>query len=68
MAIRHNLMNFDPRFSALLKRPIKIDYNKPPPAVLKPEKSSKRKKRSQDSSEESPVQGMDNKSAILISS
>lgn len=68
IAIRHHLMNFDPRFSALLKRPVKIDYNKPPPAVLKLEKSSKQRKRSQDSSEESPIPGMDNKSTTFIHS
>jgi len=52
-------MNFDQRFSTLLKKSVKIDYDKPPPAELKLEKSSKRKKRNQDLSEESPIYGMD---------
>jgi len=51
-------MNFDQRFSTLLKKPVKIDYNKPPPTELKLEKSSKRKKRNQDLSEESPIHSM----------
>ena len=51
-------MNFDQRFATLLKRPVKIDYNKPPPAELKLEKSSKRKKRNRNLSEESPIHGM----------
>ena len=51
-------MNFDPRFSALLRIPIKIDCNKPPPAALKPDVSSKRKKGDQDfTNEESPAHG-----------
>ena len=50
-------MNFDQRFSTLLRKPVKIDYNKPPPAVLKLEKSSKRKKQNQDLSEESRIHG-----------
>lgn len=58
IAITSHLINFDQRFSTLLKTPVKIDYNKPPPAELKLDKSSKRKKRNQNWSEESPLHGM----------
>ncbi len=54
VSIRNYLMKFDPRFSALLRIPVNIDSNKPPPAALNPEKSSKRKKGDQDLTSEEP--------------